>query len=91
MPVGSFEPNAWGLFDMHGNVWEWCEDLWHRSYEGAPMDGSARADASAEHRVIRGGSWFHTAGGAPSANRFRDTPGSRNDYQGFRPRQAVTP
>ncbi len=57
-PVGSFKPNPLGLYDMHGNVWEWVEDSWHDNYDGAPTDGSAWVQGSdPEYRVIRGGSW----------------------------------
>lgn len=57
-PVGEKEPNQWGLFDMHGNVWEWTRDSWHDNYEGAPADGSAREDENTSLRVGRGGSWL---------------------------------
>ncbi|NET08076.1 MAG: formylglycine-generating enzyme family protein [Symploca sp. SIO2B6] len=57
-PVGQFPPNAFGLYDMHGNVWEWCEDDWHDNYEDAPIDGSAwRSDDKNTTKLIRGGSW----------------------------------
>jgi formylglycine-generating enzyme required for sulfatase activity len=56
-PVGQKKPNAWGLHDMHGNVWEWCQDVWHDNYQGAPSDGSARTDGDQQFRVLRGGSW----------------------------------
>jgi formylglycine-generating enzyme required for sulfatase activity/class 3 adenylate cyclase len=56
-PVGSFPPNGFGLYDMLGNVWEWVEDCWGRSYVGAPVDGAARENALCEARVRRGGSW----------------------------------
>jgi formylglycine-generating enzyme required for sulfatase activity len=57
--VGRFPPNAFGLYDMHGNIWEWCLDHWHNNYEGAPIDGSAwlRSNDISSSRVLRGGSW----------------------------------
>jgi formylglycine-generating enzyme required for sulfatase activity len=58
VPAGSFQPNPWGLFNVHGNVWEWCEDTWHETYDGAPTDGSAWISNGTEsRRVLRGGSW----------------------------------
>ncbi|WP_414588907.1 formylglycine-generating enzyme family protein [Scytonema sp. PCC 10023] len=58
-PVGSFGvANAFGLYDMHGNVWEWCADHWHSNYKGAPTDGSAWLDDNDDDRVVRGGSWY---------------------------------
>jgi len=72
-------PNAWGLYDMIGNVWEWCEDDWHGNYDGAPTDGSAWVDSPKRGggRVVRGGSWFNDAWFCRSANRYRDTPDYR--------------
>lgn len=64
-PVGSKNPNALGLYDMSGNVWEWVEDCWHKDYQGAPTDGSAWLEAGGGNcggRVIRGGSWFYSPG-----------------------------
>jgi formylglycine-generating enzyme required for sulfatase activity len=58
-PVGSFKPNAFGLYDMHGNVVEWVEDTWHDNYSGAPVDGSAWLEGSDVRRVVRGGSYYH--------------------------------
>ena len=56
--VGSFPPNAFGLYDMHGNVWEWCQDVWHGNYNGAPTDGSAwLSGGDGSLRLLRGGSW----------------------------------
>ena len=58
LPVGSFSPNAFGLYDVHGNVWEWTQDCWNGSYSGAPRDGSAWLRGDCSMRVLRGGSWF---------------------------------
>jgi len=57
-PVGQKKPNAWGLYDMHGNVWEWCEDNWHDSYKSAPSDGSAWLIKDNDYQILRGGSWY---------------------------------
>jgi formylglycine-generating enzyme required for sulfatase activity/tRNA A-37 threonylcarbamoyl transferase component Bud32 len=59
--VGSFPPNAFGLYDMHGNVWEWCSDKWHGNYSGAPTDGSSWETGTDNNRVQRGGSWSGNA------------------------------
>jgi len=69
LPVKSFEPNPWGLYQVHGNVWEWCEDLWHDDYYGAPHDGSAWAPGSAESRCLRGGSGDFYPGALRAAHR----------------------
>ena len=62
-PLGSFSPNAFGLYDVHGNVWEWVEDCWHDDYEGAPSDGSAwTAQGDCSRRVLRGGSAISSLG-----------------------------
>ena len=83
-PVGQKKPNPWGLYDMHGNVWEWVHDEWHDTYDGAPDDGSAWEDGSGASRVIRGGCWSINARYCRSAHRFRDDQGSRDPYLGFR-------
>ena len=84
--VGSYPPNAWGLYDMHGNVWEWVEDVWHDSYEGAPTDGARGRDEgnSSRYRVLRGGSWDSAPGGLRSALRVGIGPDDRVDDLGFR-------
>jgi len=70
--VGSFPPNAWGLYDMHGNVWEWCEDEWHDNYQGATVDGSPWNDKPSQNNnyVLRGGSWDSLHAHCRSANRI---------------------
>ena len=68
-PVGSFPPNAFGLYDMAGNVWQFTLDCWHDSYDGAPTDGSARTDGKCDERAVRGGSWFKPPTGERSAKR----------------------
>jgi len=85
-PVGNFPANAWGLQDMHGNVWEWCLDQWHDSYEGAPADGSAWLSMGGEDvtRLLRGGSWYRVPHYCRSAYRDRNHPDDRNQYKGFR-------
>ncbi len=82
-PVGSFEANAWGVYDMHGNVNEWVQDCWDGDYEGAPTDGSAR-DSEECWRVQRGGSWTQGSGNLRSANREGTPPGFRWSFDGFR-------
>jgi formylglycine-generating enzyme required for sulfatase activity len=73
--VGIFPANEWGLHDMHGNVFEWCEDDWHENYEGAPDDGSAWIDSGRTNmtKLLRGGSWIFDPGNCWSASRNSDS------------------
>ena len=82
-PVGQKQPNAFGLFDMLGNVWQWCEDNWHDTYQGAPNDGSAW-EASNSRRVVRGGSWYDHARNLRSGNHYSYESSHRGDNIGFR-------
>jgi formylglycine-generating enzyme required for sulfatase activity len=91
-PVGLFPANVWGLHDMHGNVWEWCLDEWHESYEGAPTDGRAWVDAVegqkskelVKTRLLRGGSWSDDPGDCRSAYRGLNRPDGADGFVGFR-------
>ena len=84
-PVGQLKPNAWGLYDMHGNVWEWCEDVWHDSYHGAPSDGSVwQLDGDVSYNVLRGGSWDYNPRNLRSAVRAGLGHDGRNLVGGFR-------
>jgi formylglycine-generating enzyme required for sulfatase activity/serine/threonine protein kinase len=84
-PVGGKKANELGLYDMSGNVYEWCEDDWHDDYNGAPTDGRAWVDSPrGSSRVLRGGSWYNNARNCRVSNRNSGTPGNRNYGHGFR-------
>ena len=82
-PVGSFQPNQFGLYDMHGNVWEWVEDCYHKTYQGAPADGTAWTSGNCSSRVLRGGSWGYRPKALRSAFRW-GAAGYRGNLDGFR-------
>lgn len=82
MPAGSFPANAWGLYDMHGNVWQWCQD-WHGGYAGKDVT-DPQGPKSGKNRVLRGGSWGSHPIFCRSANRNFGDPDNRNEFCGFR-------
>ena len=82
--VGGFQANAFGLHDMHGNVWEWTEDCYDGSYNSAPRDGAASSSGDCGRRVLRGGSWNDSPQNLRSAVRYWSGPILRYDYVGFR-------
>ena len=92
-PVGEKKPNAFGLYDMHGNVWQWVEDCYHEDYKGAPENGSAwKQDADCSSRVVRGGSWGSNPEILRSASRFGNPSVGRYFTLGFRvARTLITP
>jgi len=71
-PVGSFAPNPFGLYDVHGNEWEWMADCWFPTHEGAPSDGSVRLEDNCQYRTMRSGSWYYYSKNIRSAWRFRN-------------------
>jgi formylglycine-generating enzyme required for sulfatase activity len=78
-------PNSWGLWDMHGNVWEWCEDVYHEDYRGAPVDGTAWMTGNPDRRVVRGGCWSFPAFACASAAREYFEAMGMIEGIGFRP------
>ena len=83
-PVGTFEPNAFGLHDLMGNVWEWVDDCYHETYEGAPAAGTVWDTGDCSQRVTRGGGWFNGPSYVRSAARFKTKATFRGGYLGFR-------
>jgi formylglycine-generating enzyme required for sulfatase activity len=90
-PVGSFKPNAFGLYDMAGNVWQWVEDCYDDNYDGSPGDGSAWLSGDCSNHVIRGGSWNANPRNLRSASRTRNTTVGRGGDLGFRVGRTLTP
>ena len=82
--VGKYPPNAFGLYDMHGNVWEWCEDDWHKNYQDAPNDGRAWVTVRSSKKVIRSGSWGFDPISCRSAVRVISSRDFRLNFIGFR-------
>jgi formylglycine-generating enzyme required for sulfatase activity len=82
--IGSYPSNAFGLHDVHGNVWEWVEDCWHDSYAGAPSDTNIWKAGDCNRRVLRGGAWYNNPWAVRSANRSWDVIGYRSGNLGFR-------
>lgn len=82
-PVATRQANAFGLYDMSGNVWEWVEDSYHENYIGAPADGSAW-QKDGKLRLLRGGSWFNEPASVPLTRRFKEAPAFRSKFGGFR-------
>lgn len=82
--VGSFAPNDFGLHDMHGNIWEWCEDSFSGDYQGAPDDGSALINEKFPNRICRGGSWYNSTEQLRSAARNWSSPDIASFFTGFR-------
>ena len=79
--MGRFPANAFGLYDMHGDTWDWCEGAWNKTYEDAPADGTPCRSGDASLRVLRGGSWHDSPQGCRSAMRDRYSPTIR--YSGI--------
>jgi formylglycine-generating enzyme required for sulfatase activity len=91
VPVDSFEPNPWGLYQVHGNVLEWTQDCYHDRYSGAPQDGSAWTGGDCSDRVVRGGSWINNPAMLRSAGRYPVSPVVRIYNLGFRVVRMLTP
>jgi formylglycine-generating enzyme required for sulfatase activity len=91
LPVDSFAPNPWGLYQVHGNVWDWTKDCDHSSYTGAPEDGSAWETADCSRRILRGGSWSFVPTVIRSAKRDRIAIDVRDDSIGFRVARTLAP
>jgi formylglycine-generating enzyme required for sulfatase activity len=91
LPVDSFGQNPWGLYQVHGNVWEWTADCYNSSYNGAPADGSAWTDGDCRRRVVRDGAWDNDPRYLRSAQRVRYSTGTSENFLGFRVARTLTP
>jgi formylglycine-generating enzyme required for sulfatase activity len=89
--VGSFLANAFGLYDVHGNAWQWLEDCWHDNYDGAPSDGSAWTSGDCSRRVVRGGSWSNGPRLLRAAIHHWNSADGRDHLDGFRLGRTLTP
>jgi formylglycine-generating enzyme required for sulfatase activity len=89
--VDSFAANPWGLYNVHGNVWEWTEDCWNENNAGNPQDGTARVAGDCSLRVLRGGAWANAPHTLRSARRGRNPPDSRDGFIGFRVARTLSP
>ena len=85
LPVESFQPNPWGLYQVHGNVWEWCQDCWNDNYHNAPADGSAWTTGDCSRRVLRGGSWSNNPQYLRSADPLQERRGLPSQRYRFPP------
>ena len=84
IPSGSFPPNSFGLYDMHGNLWEWCADTWHEDYVGASLNAEPWVRGGTEERVLRGGSWHDPPDLCRSSSRLKLKPTEGEDFVGVR-------
>lgn len=91
VPVDNFQPNPFGLYQVHGNVWQWVEDCWHDSYSGAPTDGSGWKTGDCLTRVLRGGSWVNVSRNLRAALRYNGYPDARISDGGFRVARTLIP
>lgn len=91
MPVDNYQANPWGLFQVHGNVWEWTEDCWNDNHEGNPGNGQSRLTGECDRRVVRGGAWYDSPRDLRSAFRTGFTVSSQNDMVGFRIARSLDP
>jgi formylglycine-generating enzyme required for sulfatase activity len=90
-PAGQYKPNAFGLYDMAGNAWQWTEDCWHDSYQDAPADGSAWTAGTCAGRVVRGGAWNDFPRALRAAARYKDTASFADFWAGFRLARTLRP